>query len=94
MGLGGNDDRGFGIDRSDRGVTLDDALVGGHLGAVVVGPVAFDDVAAGAATVVWIGSQPPAQFAGITMQPVNLLGPVPAVVSFDRLVVGDLMSRE
>jgi len=28
------------------------------------------------------------------MQPVNLLGPVPAVVSFDRLVVGDLMSRE
>lgn len=45
------DDLVFGIDRHHTGVALDDTMAGFHLGAVVVGDVAFDDISAHAFSV-------------------------------------------
>ena len=94
MRFGGDDDLVLGIDRGDAGVTLDDAFVGRHFGTVVVSAVALDHLATGAATVVGVCGKPRAQVAGIALQPLDLLGPAPAVVRLGRLAVGGLMSRE
>ena len=43
VGLRGDDDLMFGINGRDAGVALDNAFVGRHLGALVIGAIAFDD---------------------------------------------------
>ena len=72
MGLCPDDNLMFGIDSGDAGIALNDAFVGRHLGAVIVGAIALDGFPTGAESVVGVCSQPLAQLRGIVIETVDL----------------------
>ena len=84
MGLGFDDGRVFGIDGGNATVALQHALVGGHLGAVVVGAVALANFTFAALAVVGVGGEPLTEFGGLVPVAGEALGVLVGQVGFDR----------